>query len=62
MKIELKGSRNHQADIDKAIAGKTIASTPGSFSFTEKRAWYTLSAHVSKAPRNPGGSDITAKL
>ena len=27
----------------------------------EKRAWYTLSAHASKSPRNPGASDSSVK-
>ena len=28
--------------------GLNVASTPGSFSYAEKRAWYALSVHVSR--------------
>ena len=33
-----------------------LASTPGSFSYAEKRAWYTLSAHALKPPEILGVS------
>ena len=38
----------HQGELGGS--GGMLASTTGSFSYAEKRAWYTLSAHALKAP------------
>ena len=49
--------------INKSLVSLSLVPRP-SFLYRgegEKRAWYTLSAHASKSPRNPGASDSSVK-